>query len=139
MPNRNINLIDTISGYELIKTRKKDELLIRSPEGANFILHLQSAKNLLAILLFDERINQKFKVPDHKLKDLLSAYEGDYSIDQASLRQDRSILAQLDGYTLLPSPGREKDRVHLRKDGVNFILSIPVLLEIVDRYQGGEI
>jgi|SRR5699024_332741 len=134
MSNRNTNLIDTIDNYELIKTRKKHELLIRSPEGANFILDVKVAGQLVAILLFDESIKRNFLLPETLLKEELSPYEGDYSLDQASLKQDRSLLAQVDGYTILPSSLHGKDHLHLRKDGINFIISLKVLFEIVQRF-----
>lgn len=137
MPSRNVNLIDTINGYELIKTRKEKEILIRSPEGANFILHLERAKDIVSILLFDKQIKSKFKIPEQQLADELSPYKGDYSIDEASLKQDRSLLAEVDGYTLLPTSLHGKDHVHIRKDGINFILSLSVLFEIIDRYLKG--
>lgn len=139
MPNRNVNLIDIIDQYELIKTRKDKELLIRSPEGANFILDLRVAEKIASILLFDYGMKGKFNIPESDLEGILGEYDEDYEVDEVSLRQDRSLLAEVDGYTLLPTSSHGKDYLHLRKDGINFIIAIHVLFEIVKRYKKGEI
>lgn len=134
MSTRNVNIVDTIDQYELIKTRKEQELLLRSPEGANFIFNLESGEKIASILLFDEKIRSRFNVPEHPLQNKLTKFNGDYSVDEKELRQDRSLLAEVDGYTLLPTSLHGKDFIHLRKDGINFILSIKVLFEIISRY-----
>lgn len=134
MSKRNIRLIDTVHQYELIKGRDEKELFIRSPEGANFILNIDVAKAIVSIFLFDLKFQEHFNIPESKLKEQLTMYEGNYKVDSAKLRQDRSLLAEVEGYLVLPSSYHGKDFVHLQKDGVNFILSINVLFNIVERY-----
>jgi len=134
MPNRNVNHLDTIDNYEIIKTRKDTQLLIRSPEGANFILDLPVAKKLASILLYDETISEKFNIPETGLTKQLTAYEGPYQVDDAQFKQDRSLLAKIDGYSLLPTSSHGKQYIHLRKEGINFILSLQVLFHIVEHF-----